>query len=274
MKNTICFSIFALFSSLSLAQDNHIAREGTTIQERFLLPISFQRIKVAANSFGAYLRHLPLKPHGTMVKFYDGSIKNKEGVYCGVIDMEIGTKDLQQCADAIMRLRAEYLFKNHQFSKIHFNFTSGDKADYTKYAEGYRAVIKGNKVTWVKSAQKDASYTNFRKYLDLVFTYAGTWSLEKEMQAVKDIDQMQIGDVFIKGGSPGHAVIVLDIAENLQTKEKIFLLAQSYMPAQDIQVLINPNDAKLSPWYSLNFTNELVTPEWTFEKKQLKRFVD
>lgn len=110
--------------------------------------------------------------------------------------------------------------------------------------------------------------------MDLVFTYAGTWSLEKEMQAVKDINQMQIGDVFIKGGSPGHAVIVLDIAENPQTKEKIFLLAQSYMPAQDIQVLINPNDAKLSPWYSINFTNELVTPEWTFEKKQLKRFVD
>lgn len=145
MKTTICLSIFALFFSLSLAQDNHIAREGKTIQERFLLPTSFQRIKVAENSFGAYLRHLPLKPHGSMVKFYDGSIKNKEEVYCGVIDMEIGTKDLQQCADAIMRLRAEYLFKNQQFSKIHFNFTSGDRADYTKYVEGYRAVIKGTR---------------------------------------------------------------------------------------------------------------------------------
>ncbi|GAB4193715.1 MAG: DUF4846 domain-containing protein [Thermoflexibacter sp.] len=274
MKNIICFTIFALFFSLSLAQDHYIAQEGKTVQERILLPTGFRRIKVEENSFGAYLRNLRLKPHGSKVKFFDRSIKNKEGVYCAVIDMEIGTKDLQQCADAIIRLRAEYLFSNKQFSKIHFNFTNGDRADYIKYAEGYRAVIKGNKVSWAKSAQKDTSYTNFRRYLDLVFTYAGTWSLDKEMQAVKDISQLQIGDVFIKGGSPGHAVIVLDIAENPQTKEKIFLLAQSYMPAQDIQVLINPNDAKLSPWYSLNFTNELVTPEWTFEKKYLKRFVD
>lgn len=274
MKNITCFTIFALFFSLSLAQDNYIAKEGKTIQERFLLPTGFQRSKVAENSFGAYLRNLPLKPHGTKVKFYNGSIKNKEGVYCEVIDMEIGTKDLQQCADAIIRLRAEYLFKNQQFSKIHFNFTSGDRADYTKYAEGYRTVIKANKVSWVKSGQKDTSYTNFRRYLDLVFTYAGTWSLDREMQAVKNLSQLQIGDVFIKGGSPGHAVIVLDIAENPQTQEKIFLLAQSYMPAQDIQVLINPNDEKLSPWYNIHFANELVTPEWTFEKKHLKRFVD
>jgi len=38
------------------------------------------------------------------------------------------------------------------------------------------------------------------------------------------IKNMNIGDVFIVGGSPGHAVIVVDMAVN-SDGEKIFLLA-------------------------------------------------
>ena len=50
------------------------------------------------------------------------------------------------------------------------------------------------------------------------------------------------------------------------------MLAQSYMPAQQTQLLINPNDDNLSPWYSLDFGDNLRTPEWIFSKDQLKRF--
>ena len=59
---------------------------------------------------------------------------------------------------------------------------------------------------------------------------------------------MKIGDVFIKGGSPGHAVTIVDIAINPKTNKKVFLLAQSYMPAQEIKILKNPNNSELSPW--------------------------
>jgi hypothetical protein len=65
---------------------------------------------------------------------------------------------------------------------------------------------------------------------------------------------------------------VVDMAINPQTQEKIFLLAQSYMPAQDIQILKNWQNPKLSPWYELPQTNELKTPEWSFELKHLKKF--
>jgi len=61
----------------------------------------------------------------------------------------------------------------------------------------------------------------------------------------------------------------VDVAEN-KTGEKVFLLAQSYMPAQDIQVLKNPNNEHLSPWYSSQITGQLVTPQWTFTKDQMK----
>ncbi|MBI5916420.1 MAG: hypothetical protein HY842_13670, partial [Bacteroidetes bacterium] len=54
--------------------------------------------------------------------------------------------------------------------------------------------------------------------------------------------------------------------------EKVFMLAQSYMPAQEIHVLVNPNDAELSPWYGADFGEELFTPEWTFNREMLKAF--
>ena len=83
---------------------------------------------------------------------------------------------------------------------------------------------------------------------------------------------MKIGDVFIKGGSPGHCVIVVDMAENRNTGQKVFLLAQSYMPAQDIQILTNQQNDEFSPWYSNDFGDTLETPQWTFSKDELKRF--
>ena len=90
--------------------------------------------------------------------------------------MEIGKRDLQQCADAVIRLQAEYLYKHKAYDRIHFNFTNGFRADYTKWAEGYRISVKGNQVSWYKSKEKDYSYKTFRAYLDVVFAYAGTLS--------------------------------------------------------------------------------------------------
>ena len=107
----------------------------------------------------------------------------------------------------------------------------------------------------------------------MVFAYAGTLSLAKELTSVP-VTSMQIGDVLIQGGSPGHAVIVVDMAENPATGEKLYLLAQSYMPAQDIQVLVNPKERDKSPWYTLKGEGCILTPEWRFTSANLKRFKD
>ena len=105
----------------------------------------------------------------------------------------------------------------------------------------------------------------------MVFAYAGSLSLSKEMKKV-NFKEMQIGDVLIQGGSPGHAVIVVDMALKLDTREKLFLLAQSYMPAQEIHILKNPEEPEISPWYRLNQDDQINTPEWRFNKEDLKRF--
>lgn len=250
--------------------ENRISETGKTILERFLPPNGFERTEISESSFSAYLRSLPLKPKGSIVKYYDGREKTN-GVYIAVVDMDVGKQNLQQCADAIMRLRAEYFYKKKDFDKIHFNFTNGFNAEYSKWRKGQRIKVQGNKCSWTNNGTSSDSYEVFRKYLTQVFMYAGTLSLAKELKKAEWTD-MQIGDVLIQGGSPGHAVIVVDMAINKKTGEKLFMLAQSYMPAQETQILHNLNNQQLSPWYSLELNGAIETPEWVFKKGDLRRF--
>ena len=104
------------------------------------------------------------------------------------------------------------------------------------------------------------------------FSIRCSWSLSQQMIPVARPEDIRIGDAFVQGGFPGHAAIILDVALNPVTGEKVFLLAQSYMPAQEIHVLLNPSNAQLSPWYSAGFGERLETPEWTFAGSHLRRF--
>ena len=254
---------------------DHSARRidpaGLTVATRFAAPPGFLRVAAAENSFAHYLRQLPLKPHQAKVLLYDGRSKENNGIYEAVVDLPIGSKNLHQCADAVMRLRAEYFYRQKQFQQIHFNFTNGFRVDYAKWIQGYRVVVTGNQTRWALRRSPANSDRDFWEYLEVVFSYAGTLSLARELVPV-EIADLQIGDVFIQGGAPGHAIIVVDLALHPVRREKMFILAQSYMPAQEIHILCNPDDPEQSPWYGANFGAVLKTPEWTFRKTDLKRF--
>lgn len=242
-----------------------------SIYYRILPPEGFKRTEEEVGSFGFWLRFLPLKLGNPPVFLYNGKEKNRQDVHYAVLDIDTGKRDLQQCADALIRLRAEYLWYKGLYNEIHFNFLSGFNSSYEKWRDGFRPVIKGNKVYEEKIENFNGSYKNFKDYLKNVFMYANTTSLSLEMEKV-ELKDMKIGDVFICRGKRGgicHSVIILDMVSN-NKGEKKFLLAQSYIPAQDIHILKNPvsND----PWYDLNFGEKLVTPEWTFSKEDLKRF--
>ena len=247
-----------------------IDTRGKTIGTRFLLPENFERTEVDPNSFANYLRNLPLKPADAEVNYYDGRVKHKRDVYEAVIDMDLDNRNLQQCADAVIRLRAEYLYGSGRYDEISFQFTNGFKADFNTWRSGHRIVVDGNNVSWRPSTVSSGSYSSFRNYLNMVFAYAGTYSVARETTPVP-VEEIQLGDIFIRAGSPGHTVIVVDVAEHKENGEKIFLLAQSYMPAQDIQVLQNPKNGPGNPWYDIDFTR-LYTPEWTFSREELRRF--
>ena len=245
-----------LFLHLALPNNN-----TNDLELRFKAPAGFKRVTAPSGSFAAYLQALPLKPGHAQTKTYTGAIARTDPYTAAVVDISIGNRDLQQCADAVMRLRAEYLYKQNNYKAISFNFTSGFKCDFTHYADGYRYANE----RWVLKEKKDYSYDNFMRYMTLVFSYAGTLSLEKELKAVTNAGDIRIGDVFIKGGSPGHCFIVIDVAENPAHKKQ-FLLAQSFIPAQNIQVLQNG-----SPWFSVDEAANIPYGELV-NQKYLKRF--
>jgi hypothetical protein len=260
--------------SIKLINPVFIIEKATVLKDRFPAPEDFVRKEVEKGGFAHYLRNLKLKPHNALVEFYDGREKANRNVYLAVLDQEIGNQDLHQCADAIMNLYARHHYENKRYDKIHFNFTNGWRCDFKKYADGYRINFNGNKTSWIKKKEASYSLKTFEEYLIWIYKFCGTASLEKELNKVEDFSDIQIGDVLIKGGFPGHAVLVIDLIENSEGNKK-FLLAQSYMPAQQMQILQNPmNEDKDNPWYDLSAlqANTIKTPEWIFTKDQLMRF--
>ena len=243
---------------------------GQQIVDLELLP-GFERPPVPDTSFASWLRHLPLKPANTRVMLYNGLPKNSQQVHHRVIDIDTGNRDLQQCADAVMRLRAEYLFSRRQDRAIHFNFTSGDVASFDQWKKGYRPIVSGNSVRWTKTALARRDYSLFRSYMNTVFTYAGSWSLQKELSH-RELHDLNIGDLFIQGGFPGHAIIIVDKSYHPESQRTAVILAQSYMPAQDIHVLKNVRHPELGAWFIIGQDSKLYTPEWDFDWNDLHTF--
>jgi hypothetical protein len=270
VKDSSCGSCRYQYRWLDSAQYN----SESTVCSRFSIPQGYSRYKNAPGSFGEWLRGLPLLAEGTQVELYNGELKSYQGAQAAVINMDVGKQDLQQCADAVMRLRAEYLFATKQYDKIAFNYTSGDRLDYTGWVKGKRIAVNGNKTSVVHSGKKYADISDhktFRVYMNDIFNYAGTLSLSKEMKS-SSLDSLMPGDVFIRGGSPGHAVLIIDVLVHDKTGKKLFMIAQSYMPAQQMHVLKNDNDNSISPWYKPGTGDKLESPEYTFGWNELKRF--
>lgn len=231
---------------------------------RIAPPKGYTRIAYPERSFADWLRNLPLLPGTPDVLLYNGKPKGNQSVHYAVVNIDVGNTDLQQCADAVMRLRAEYLLSVNRVNDIHFKFTNGFDCTYSKWRQGYRIKVNGNDVSWYVGAGIDTTYTAFKSYMKQVFTYSGTLSLSRELKNIYDFKNIKPGDVFIHGGSPGHAVIVVDVAQNAKG-EKVFMLAQSYMPAQQIHILVNPGN-NATPWYSVNdiSANQFITAEYIF----------
>jgi hypothetical protein len=211
-------------------------------------PEGYTRIVADSTSFGEWLRHIVLKKDRTVYTF-DGSPKQNQSAQFAVLNISVGEKNLQQCADAVMRLRAEYLFAQKKYEEI--SFTDNEAHSY-KFQPPY-------------------TKENFTRYLEKVFGWCGSASLAKQLKPVSDFSAIQSGDVLIRGGFPGHAVLIMDVATNRAGK-KMYLLAQSYMPAQDIHILVNPMNEELSPWYEVNENKIIQTPEYLFYESELKRW--
>jgi len=250
---------------------NYVNEDGSTIKERVLLPEGFKRVEYVEGSFETYLRNYKLKKFGSKIINYDYTKYYWQQGHIGVLEVPVPKNGLQQCADALIRIRSEYLWDNNRKDEIGFNFTSGDYCSWVKYAEGYRPKITGNNVTFSKVASKNHSKENFYKYLNLIYTYSGTLSLYNELPKVSAAKDLKIGDMLIKGGSPGHIVMICDEAIN-EHGEKIFLLFQGNTPAQSVHLVKNLGDSSISPWYHLKKDAVIPVSNYTFYNSKFVRF--
>ena len=248
-----------------------INEEGATVIARILLPENFRRKTYPEGSFQKYIQNYSLKPFGAKVVNYDGQDYVYQAGHVGVFTLPVPDNGLQQCADALIRLRSEYLWDNNRKDEIGFNFTSGHYCSWAKYAEGYRPRINGNRVTFVKTASANTSEANFYRYLNLIFMYSGTQSLYDELSEVQSISEVEVGDMLIYPGSPGHVIMVADVAED-ENGRKLLIFAQGNTPAQSVHLLKNPNDTDLSPWYEIEMGQYLEIPTYYFNEVKFVRF--
>lgn len=240
---------------------------GTTLAARINPPKGFFRTAEEKGSLGEFLRNYDLKKDGAKVKLYDGSDKANQDAHAAVFKLPLEKENLQQCADTVIRVYAEYMWEKKMYDQISFQFVDGFQAEYTKWREGWRIQVGAGATTWTENGPYDDSYENFKKYLRMVFAYSSTLSLKNECKKTK-LSNIEIGDIFLQGGSPGHTVIVVDMAENAEGK-KAFLLGQGFMPAQQFHVLKNPAHIE-NPWYYLEeIRYPMETPEYNFQKGTL-----
>lgn len=244
----------------------------STIRNRFIPPSGFSWLNAQPGTFSEFLNYFQLHPPKFPVRDYTGFPIKQQQHHIALLKINIGEKDLQQCADAWIRLYAEYLWINKRYDEIGFEFTSGQFFSWNDYKDGFRTKEFKKKVNFLKIAGVDDSYQNFQNYLEVIFRYAGTISLDRESISLKNNADISAGDFLIKPGSPGHSVIIVGVAKNNAGK-KIYLLAESFMPAQDIHILVNHKNPQLSPWYELDVNApETVTAKYIFEPTSIKRF--
>ncbi len=247
--------------------------KAETLEARFTAPAGFTRVPVEGGSFPAFLRSLPLARADAKVVGYHGAPLYEDGHHpniAAVVDIDIGTKDLQQCADAVYRLHAEWRYTTSARKEISYRALSGTPIPYARYLAGERAAMSGGALKLVPGGGPRADdHAFFRSYLDDVFAWASTASLERDGKKV-DFAVLEAGDAFVLTGRPfGHAVVILDVAKDASGRVAL-LLGQSYMPAQSIQVL-RPDPT--TTWFVVEPKDEEVrTPFWRpFPKTSLRR---
>jgi hypothetical protein len=185
-----------------------------------------------------------------------------------VIALQPHTAKTLTAANILVRLRAEFLWASGKAESAEFHFTSGHLSTWKEWASGLRPTVSGKNVSVAKTAPPDESRTNYTGWLESVFRYGTVYSLFKDTEPAKD-REVEAGDVLLKLGRPGHALMVLDVAKNAQGQVKV-LLGEGGTPVQTFHV---PRGKDGSPWFSLGKGQAIeLGPKGGYQLKDLYRW--
>jgi Domain of unknown function (4846) len=254
-----------------LNSDAGFPKPTGTLAARLATPPGYVRMPLEPGSFAAWLRDLPIAAEGTPVMTHGGEVVRAadDDYVAAVVAIDIGAQDLQQSADVVLRLQAEWLWSRGQKGAI--SYVSATKLDMplSRWEKGQRLIADGPNVFWaVKTKPSELDYAEFRRFLDAVFTWANSTSLALRTKPLEDPKQLSPGDFFLHAKPPGHVAVVLDIADK-PSGERVALLGQALNPAQSIHVL---RPGRATPWFRMRPPQPVVTPHTAeFNWDELRR---
>ena len=220
------------------------------------LPSSeFRRVQTNKNTFSEWLRELPLKPKGSDVINYRGGVfkTGNDTSVAFVTDIDIKGKRLEQCMDILIRFYAEYLWDTRQVKSFKLPLPGGYWIKWSEWKEGFRPTFKGIHVEMRKLSESDLSYKSYQSFLNTVYSESHTQQFYFAYQEL-DRSTVQIGDMIIRKGTKGHAVMIVDLAKNYQG-DLIALIGNGDTPACQFFLLNYKRD---QPWIPLDFEREVL----------------
>src|SRR6185503_823612 len=121
-------------------------------------------------------------PEGTPVRSHRGGIilPADHNNLAAVVAIDVGAQDLQQCADSVIRLHAEWRWSQ---GKRDQRYRAADRTEmpFERWARGERIVPHGTSIEWgPPSKRPDAGHAAFRAYLDAVFGWTNTVALARD----------------------------------------------------------------------------------------------
>ena len=213
-------------------------------------PKGYTRMEAPKGSYAAYLRSLPLKPKGSRVQLFTGGDARLQFLSAAVIDLPL-LSNYEQCADATMRIRAEYFYQKGRYGSICFTDVNGNKLRY----------------------QGGSNRKAFENYMRKVYGVCSTFSLYRETKpcAIADV---RPGDVLVyparEGRKYGHAVLVVDVARNKKGRVAVMCL-EGNTPARELHVI--RNQSRHNPWFILNEGDQDIwISVFRFNKEELRRY--
>ena len=193
------------------------------------------------DSWSEWLRLLPLAAPGTPVRNFRGEIvvPGDDEHLAAVVAIDIGSENVQQSADVILRLHAEWRWYVNDRRML---YLSDSKAELplARWFAGERLTTTGAEPTWTRQAapKPQRDHADFRAYLDGVFTWSDGRALLAESVPLAP-EKLEPGAFFLHQGAPAEVLVVLDVATSPAGK-RAMLLAQALNPAENIHVL-RPN---------------------------------
>lgn len=241
------------------------------LSHRFPPSPGYRRDPLRPEHWGAWLRGLPLRSPGTPVVLENGQLQvpGQSPTLGAVVDMDLRRN--QQCADIIYRLRAEWAWVMGAAYAVSFRATDGSTLAWRDWRRGVRPILAGKKLIYLKIAQSDGSRASFNGYLDGIFNWCGTISLERDTVPVPPHD-LQVGDILVQSGAPGHAVLIVDLARDAHGRRQALFL-QGWMPAQSIHIVSPPGG---SGWVDLDPSRPISVPRVgrPFQWSEVRRLPD